>query len=90
MPANDMTTGLILTPDGQAASKPTIILSAEQARIMREYKKKVLGPLGLKEALYCDSCWEHDLSHGCNANVTDNQIAIVCRCQIRFFQGPTY
>lgn len=84
---NEKTTGLIVGPDGTPANYPTTLLTPDQARIMREYKKKVLLPLGLKEALYCDSCWGHDLSHGLEAYVTDHQIVLRCRCQLRFYGG---
>lgn len=87
----EKTTGFILDPTtGDPISVPTSILTSEQARIMREYKKKVLLPLGLKETLYCQSCWEHNLSHGLEAHVTDNNILLRCRCCMRVYQGPTY
>lgn len=89
--SQEKTVSLILDPNtGDPAQVPTVLLTQEQARIMREYKKKVLLPLGLKEALYCDACWNANLSHGLEASVTDNQIAMRCRCQLRFFNGPTY
>lgn len=87
----EKTTGLIIDPTtGAAANIPTILLTAEQAKIMREYKKKVLLPLGIKETAYCDNCWEHNLSHGMEAHVTDNKIMFRCRCRMLFFNGPTY
>jgi hypothetical protein len=64
-------------------------MTAEQARLLRQYKK-LLSDLGLKEALYCDDCFENNLAHGCEAFVTGTQIVIRCRCKLRFFEGPTY
>lgn len=86
----ERTTSLIVGPDGNPAQVPTLILTTEQAQIMREYKKKVLGPLGLREALYCGECWNQTRADGCDASVTDAQIVIRCRCKLRFFQGVTY
>lgn len=87
----EKTKGFIIDPStGAAAQLETILLTDQQARIMRDYKKLVLGPLGLKEALYCDQCWEHNLSHGLHAEVTSERIIMKCRCQLRVYNGPTY
>lgn len=76
-------TGLIIDPStGGAAQLATREITAEQARIFREYKK-VMQTLGLKEALYCDQCWNANLSNGCEAFVTSDRIVIRCRCTIR-------
>lgn len=81
--------GLILGPTGEPISVPTTIFSAEDARLLREYKK-FLERHGLREALYCNDCFEGNLSDGCEAHVTNSQILVRCRCKIRFFQGVTY
>lgn len=85
----EKTASLILGPNGEPLSVPTVILDAKHARIIREYKK-VLQELGLKEALYCDECWDRNVHHGLEARVTDGQIIFRCRCKLRFFQGQTY
>ena len=85
----ERTTGLIVGPDGAPLQVPTLLLSPEDARLLRLYKKFLLR-YGLKEALYCDSCWDHNLSHGTESHVTDNEIVIRCRCSLRFYQGPSY
>ena len=82
------TKGVIVTPDGRAATLPTTLLTGEEARLLRTYKK-FLRRHDLKEALYCNLCWEHNLQHGCEAYVTDQQIVIRCRCGMRFFEGVT-
>jgi len=82
----ERTTGTILGPDGAPAEVPTIVLDDDAARTFREYKK-VLQRLGLKEALYCNECWDRNLDHGCEAYVTSSQIVVKCRCRIRFHQG---
>lgn len=80
---------LIITPDGAAENVEGIHLTPLQAQVLRQYKKIVLQPLGLKEALYCERCWNSNLSDGCDAFVTDHKIAIRCRCSLRVFDGQT-
>ena len=85
----EKTTGLIVDPySGDPIAVPVVKLDAEDARLLRKYKKLLLK-YGLKETLYCDACWERNLSHGCEAHVTDHEILIRCRCQLRHFVGQT-
>lgn len=83
------TTGTILTPDGELAQKPTQLLSQTDAELLRQYKK-FLERHGLREALYCNACWDRSLSDGIRAFVTDAQILIDCRCKMRFYMGQTF
>ena len=83
------TAGTILAPDGSVAALPTQLLSDEDARLLRTYKK-FLNRYGLREALYCQKCWDSSLEDGCKAFVTTNQILIQCRCKMRFHQGQTF
>lgn len=83
------TTGTILGPNGEPVTIPTVLLSNEDARLLREYKK-FLERYGLREALYCTNCWNNSLHDGCEAFVTGGQIAIKCRCKLRFYQGSTF
>lgn len=85
----DRTSGLILGPNGDPMKVPTVVFDPEDARTLRQYKR-VLQKYGLKEALYCDECWERNLHHGLEAEVTDQRIIMKCRCRLRYFQGPTY
>lgn len=80
----------ILDPTtGEPAAVTTVRFDAEDAALLRRYKK-FLAKYGLKEALYCDSCWERNLSHGLEAYVTADKVFMKCRCTIRMFDGPTY
>jgi hypothetical protein len=85
----DTTTGTIVNPDGTVANRPTVLLTQEEAELLRRYKQ-FLRKRGLREALYCQSCWDGNREDGCKAFVTTEQIAIVCRCTTRFFQGSTF
>lgn len=86
---NDTTKSVIVAPDGTPASLPTVILTGDEARLLREYKK-FLDRHRIKEAAYCTDCWEHNLQHGMDAYVTHDQILFRCRCRALYFQGPTY
>jgi hypothetical protein len=88
-PNTDTTAGTIVGPDGAVINKPTITLTLDEAELLRRYKK-FLHARGLREALYCNECWDRDLSDGCNAFVRDDAILIECRCKMRWFQGQTY
>ena len=74
---------------GAAATRDTVMLSVEDAQILRQYRK-FLERRGLREALYCNNCYQGNLSDGCRAFVTNEAILIECRCSMRTFQGPTY
>lgn len=86
---NDKTTATILAPDGSVANLPTEILTGDDARLLRDYRRFLIRH-GYKEALYCDRCWERNLARGTEAFVTPERIAIKCRCRLTYFQGQTY
>jgi hypothetical protein len=83
------TTGTILTPSGEIAQKPTMLLSDDDARLLREYKK-FLQRHGLRETLYCNTCFEGNLNDGLRAFVTDGQILFECRHRMLFHQGQSF
>lgn len=85
----NVTEGTILQADGSIANKPTRILSSEDAKVLRAYKK-FLEAHGLREALYCNECFSGNLSDGMRAHVTDGQILFECRHRMLFFQGQSY
>lgn len=87
--ASDKTTATIYAPDGTQANLPTLVMTAEDAALLRSYKQWLLRN-GYKEALYCSRCWESNLAHGTEAFVTTDRIGIRCRCRFTYFQGPTY
>jgi hypothetical protein len=88
-PNTDVVEGSILTPEGEVASKPTLLLSTDEARLLRQYKK-FLAAHGLREAVYCNTCFESNLDDGMRAFVTDGQILFECRHRMIFFQGASY
>lgn len=80
---------MILGADGQPAILPLLELALEDVKLLREYKK-FLQRLGLREALYCNACFEGELGDGCEAHVTDGDVMIKCRCRLRFYKGQTF
>jgi hypothetical protein len=78
----------LIGPDGSLIEKPSVAFTAEEAALLRRYKK-FLAHHGLREALYCNDCWEGNRSDGLRAFVRDDQILFECRCKTRFHQGPT-
>jgi hypothetical protein len=81
--------GLIVGPGGEPASIPVRSLDTEDAEILRKYKK-FLARHGLREALFCNNCWDGNVHDGCEAFVTDNEIVIRCRCALRVYRGLTF
>lgn len=79
----------VMGRDGQMYNVTPIELSHDEALILRQYKK-FLRRHGLREALYCQSCWNGDRHDGCEAHVTDSEIGIACRCRLRHYHGQTF
>jgi hypothetical protein len=86
---SDIVQGSIVDPDGNVVNKPTQVLTTEEAELLRRYKK-FLASKGMREAVYCNACFEGDLSDGMRAFVTDGQILFECRHRMLFYQGQTF
>lgn len=78
----------IVGPDGSILNKPTIQLDAKDAALLREYRK-FLERQGLREALFCEKCWNRNLEDGTRAHVTPSSVMIECRCRRLLFTGYT-
>ena len=88
-PNTNVVEGVVLNADGSVANKPTTLLSADDAKLLREYKK-FLSRMGWREALYCNQCYEGNLSDGMRVFVTDAQIMAECRHRLVFHQGQSF
>ncbi len=84
-----VTDGVILDANGQPTSVPTKMLTTEEAHVLRAYKK-FLQARGLKEAMFCTTCWSGNLMDGMEANVTDGQIMLRCRHMMYFYRGQSF
>lgn len=85
---NDYQPSTLIASDGTVLNAPALTMTTEEAKLLREYKKFLLRH-GLKEALYCNSCFEQNRQDGTRAYVTPDQILIECRCRRLFYQGQT-
>lgn len=88
-PNTNVTEGAIVGPDGSVINKPTVILSADEARLLRQYKK-FLQKYGIRETVFCNQCFEGNLSDGMRAFVTDSQVMWECRHRMLFHQGQSF
>lgn len=86
--ALDRTVGRLVAPDGSVASRPTTLMSADAAAIIRAYFTWAMKNQ-LEPELFCATCYDFSRSLKATYNIDEQQIAIVCQCQLRFFQGAT-
>lgn len=84
-----VTEGVILDANGQPTSLPTKLLTAEEAALLRLYKK-FLHTHGMREAVFCNTCFEGNISDGMEAHVTDSEVLFRCRHRLLFYKGSSY
>src|SRR3990167_2081782 len=82
----DTTTGHIVKADGSLATMPTTLMGADTAAIMRAYFQWALTNQ-LEPELYCGNCFNGSRDDKAIYNITEADIQIICRCQIRAFFG---
>lgn len=80
---NDKVPGTILDANGQPSYRPTVILSADEARMLREHKR-FKQTHGIREADFCANC-----SGPFQAYVRTDEIAFVCKCRMLYYRGMT-
>lgn len=85
---NEKTTGHIVAPDGSLLSRPTTVIGADTAKIIRQYFLWAMRNQ-LEPVLKCVNCDDHTRDSKATFNIDETQIAIVCQCQIRFFEGAS-
>lgn len=67
-------------------SVPEVPISNMDAQILRRYKTFLMTH-GLREALHCLKCEEHERESGMRAYVTASEIGLLCRCANRTRKG---
>ena len=82
-------TAVIVGPDGTPATVPSVELSADDARLLREYKK-FLRRHGLREGLWCNTCESLQHAPGTEAHVTDTDVLIRCRHRVLWHKGQQF
>ena len=87
---HDKTVSAIVDEHGVPVTLPTIMLSSEEAGLLRLYKK-FLRTHGIREANYCDQCWDRaDMQDGMRVFVTDSDILFECRHRRLIYKGQSY
>ena len=89
IPNTGVVEGLLYDANGQPTSLPTKVLSLDEARLLREYKK-FLQAHHLREALYCSTCWSNNLSDGMEAHVNEAEVLMKCRHRMIYFKGSSF
>jgi len=85
----DRTEAVILDANGIPTSMPTQMITAEEAALLRLYKK-FLHSHGMREATFCNSCFEGNLSDGMEAHVTDGEVMFRCRHRMLYYKGQSF
>lgn len=83
-----MTPSTIVLPSGTTEQIGLMDIDPQDALLWRAYKR-LLQRYHLREALYCNDCWDGSRADGCEAHVTDTDILIRCRCKMRTTRGPS-
>lgn len=81
-------TGTILDAHGQPALRPTTILSAAEAALLRSYFTFLMRA-HYEPELVCGHCYDGTRESKATFHVTDQQIVIVCGCRMLFHDGVT-
>ena len=76
----------IIGPDGSILNKPTIPIEPEEARLLKKYRA-FLEKYGLREAIFCQQCFDGNRADGTRFHVTPNGVMIECRCRTLLYAG---
>lgn len=87
---NDYTTGTLIDAQGNLLHRPTLILTLDEARLLRSYKKFLLNHRLQEAPVRCRDCFEGNRTDFHHFFVTDTQIQYSCGCRMLFYSGPTY
>jgi len=83
----DRTKGLLFDEHGQPASLPTVLMSRDEAQILRQYAR-FLHDRRLSVSYYCRGCWNgRTTADPLMVKISPGQVVFTCRCRIRYWQG---
>lgn len=85
---NDTVQGTIVTPTGEVANMPTLIITSEEAAMLRRMQKFNRAH-GFMMAFFCNSCWEGSMQDGVKADINDHHVVLQCRHRRIYYQGQT-
>ena len=80
------TAGHLVAPDGSLVERPTTILDADAAKILRNYFYWAQSH-GLQPELICNTCDDHTRDSKAIYNISEQEVVIICQCGIRYFKG---
>jgi hypothetical protein len=85
---NEQTVGTIVGPDGVPLYRPTTLIGAQSASILRAYFYWAMKN-HLEPELFCGNCWDRSRASKAQYNINEQEIEIVCGCALRVFFGGT-
>jgi len=83
----EMDAGLV-SPDGTLLNRAEEPITSAEVQLLRLYKRFLHGR-GLREALYCQRCFDGNRFDGMRAAVTEGNVLLECRCRRLTFTGFT-
>lgn len=89
MQARPVPETILVDVNGNMAPRYEEPLTVGQAQLLRDYRARVLLPLGIVEATYCELCEDNPTLeyHGTTLRCGINQIHYECRHAVRHYQG---
>lgn len=84
----DRMDGMAFSPDGDGMTLPTTLLTTEAAHVLLRYVR-TLKANKLSVRWFCRGCWNGRPVDGSDIQkaLTDQKIAMLCQCRIRFWEG---
>ena len=84
----EKTSGHVVAADGSLLIRPTTVIGADAAAIIRAYFTWAINHQ-LEPELFCGGCFTGLRSDKAIYNITDHEIEIVCVCSQRIHFGPS-
>jgi hypothetical protein len=85
MIVNGKASGVILDANGEPASRPTTLLTNDEAKLMRDFIRRIAHKHGLVFNTYCTNCDDRMTS-----KVEAGMIVFNCSCRMLFHRGQSF
>ncbi len=86
---NDTVTAQLVGPDGALIKRPALMLTMEEAKLLRAYKKFLLSHRLREAPVRCEDCFANNRNDFHTFFVLDEQIMYACDCKELFYRGQT-